>query len=290
MGSDLAGVVASVEPTCKRLRVGDSVWGDIGAIVRARTDNATGKENGAYAQFAVALESQLGVMPQNIKFEEAASLPKVALTSVKALSRYGGAPYADRNVSVVILGGSGGTGSTGIQLAKAFGAKKIITTTSSSNFDFVKRLGADVVIDYHSQNWWDVLLDGSVDVIYDTVGQHGTGDRAMAKLTAGGHYVTIVGAVPEHPRTDVSSTMFINSATNLENVDLLDKLREFVETDRLRSRTLKVYPLKGILDAFAESAGGHTVGKLVIAMPDASADCSKDSSRGDIACDNSLEV
>jgi len=265
MGSDMAGSVIAVETTCKRLKVGDKVWADIGAVTH--TVAAAGKENGAYGQIAVALESQLGMMPRNLDFQEAAALPKVALTSYKALAWYGGAPYTQTAHKILIFGGSGGCGTTGIQIAKALGASEVITTTSGANVDYVKKLGADTIINYHSSNWWEVVADESVDVIYDTVGQPGTGDRAMKKIKPGGYYVTITGSLPTKPRRDVHSNKFINSATNLDNIDLLEALRDLVEQDRLRMPARKAYPLSEIVAAFGESAKGHVNGKLVIDLP-----------------------
>jgi NADPH:quinone reductase-like Zn-dependent oxidoreductase len=265
MGSDLAGTVVAVEDSCKRLQVGDKVWADIGAVT------SDGKENGAFAPIAIALESQLGTMPKNIAFEEAASLPKVALTGYKALTRYGGAPFSN-DETVLILGGSGGTGSAGIQLAKALGAKEIITTCSASNADYVMGLGATRVIDYHTENWWEVLEAGSIDTIYDTHGGSGVGNNAMTILKSGGYYVSIVGALPTHTPSDKHANSFINSDDNLENVDLLEALRAHVEGDRLRMPSRKTYTLSNILDAFTESAAGHVDGKLVIQMPDITAD------------------
>jgi len=265
MGSDLSGVVAAAGEGCARLNVGDRVWGDIGAVVRPIA-GGKGKENGAYAPWAVALESQLGSMPSNVRFEEAASLPKVALTSYKALMWYGGAPYTLSNGTLLVLGGSGGCGTTGIQLAKAFGAKEIIATTSANNAAYVKGLGATRVLDYHQDDWWQVLPDASLDVVYDTVGQLGTGDRAMAKLRPGGYYVTIVGAMPSVPRSDVHTNKFINSDTNLDNFMILDTLRDLVEAEKLRMPTIHKYQLQNVLDAFAESQKGHVHGKLVVEM------------------------
>lgn len=262
MGSDLAGTVLAVEENCTRLAVGDRVWADIGAV--AQTGGGKGKENGAYAQVAVALESQLGPMPKNLGFREAAALPKVALTSYKALAWYGGAPYRNGNGSVLILGGSGGTGTTGIQLAKALGASSIATTTSAANRDYVLGLGATKALDYRKENWWEVFPDGSLDVIYDTVGQKGTGDKAMQKIKSGGFYVTIAGALPTKPRDDVQSTMFINSNTNLDNFEILEKLRGFVESEQLRLKRFATFPLSEVLAAFDRSASGHVDGKLVI--------------------------
>jgi len=273
MGSDLSGVIIAEGKNCERLHLGDRVWGDIGAVVQPAS-GGKGKENGAYAAVAVALESQLGQLPQKLGFREGAALPKVALTSYKALTWYGGAPYRSDNGTILVLGGSGGCGSTGIQLAKALGATEIITTTSAANAAYVTGLGATRVIDYHKEDWWKELLDASIDVIYDTVGQSGTGDRAMAKLRSGGFYVTITGAMPLlHHRSDVHSSMFINSATNLDNFKLLDTLHDFVQAGKLRMSPLKTYQLDSILDAFAESKAGHVVGKLVIEMPERQDEC-----------------
>lgn len=94
--------------------------------------------------------------------------------SYQALKWYSGAPWQTRP-TVLLLGGSGGAGTNRIQLAKAMG-----TTTSAINFDYCKDIGADRTIDYRTHNWWHA------DVVYDCVGQAGTGDRAMTKLRAGG--------------------------------------------------------------------------------------------------------
>eukprot|EP00439_Symbiodinium_sp_Y106_P023696 s5432_g2.t3 len=265
LGSDVVAVVEAVEPSCGRLAVGDRVWADIGAVVQ--TSSGKGKENGAFAPFAVALESQLGRMPKKLSVWEAAALPKVSLTSYKALKWYGGAPYG-RDVTVLILGGSGGCGSTGIQLAKAWGATTIITTTSVANEPYVLRLGADRVIDYRSQNWWEVLSNGTVDVVYDTVGEAGTGDRAMSLMRRGaqlctwavmrGYFVTIAGALPQKPRADIRSSTFINSATNLQNFQLLDELRDLVDAGHLRMPEIQTFELADILAAFDVSAAHHS--------------------------------
>ena len=74
-------------------KVGDFVWGDLGAVVN---DSALGhtEELGGYAEYAVALDDQISSMPKNLNFTEAGVLPLVALTSYKALVWYSGAPFA----------------------------------------------------------------------------------------------------------------------------------------------------------------------------------------------------
>ena len=232
-------------------------------------------------------------MPDDMTFEQAGVLPKVALTSYKALVWFAGAPWSNlnENITVLVLGGSGGTGTTGIQLAKCectlvfrrmsrgnecskswvnqtlelnlagwcrfFSASTIITTCGTSNLDYCKENGADQVgmlscalcllfliclvcvfvsfmimcaqvIDYHTQNWWEVLADNSVQVVYDTVGEDGTADYAMEKLAPGGYFVTIAGSLARDPKPGVKQASFINSDTNLGNLLEMDALSSIV--------------------------------------------------------------
>eukprot|EP00947_MAST-08B_sp_MAST-8B-sp1_P004462 g4462.t1 len=284
LGSDMVGTVVALEdsrmghtgPTActGRIKVGDYVWGDIGANTLAKPTNEKTKELGGYAEYALAVESQIAVAPVNaIGWSQAAVLPKVALTSIKALAWYGGAREwrSEKRAPpvVLILGGSGGTGTTGIQLSKIYGAKEIITTTSAANAAYCKSLGATRVIDYHSDDWWNdaVIADGSIDVIYDTVGQAGTGDRAMQKLRApGGKYVTITGQLASAAKEGTTQAMFINSDSNLNSSMLLDELTGFAEAGKLGMPSVQQsFSLQEIADGFRVSEGGHVVGKLHVA-------------------------
>jgi len=276
MGSDVAGIVQATHGECMRLRVGDEVWGDIGANTHTASGAKT-KELGAYAQFAVALESQLSVVPSHLagRLDEAGSLPKVALTSYKALTwfgRIGDRPATQRKV--LILGGSGGTGSVAVQLAKhAFNGTLVTVTTSAKNFEYLRSLGADVLIDYHTEDWWNtsVVAAASQDIVYDCVGEAGTGDRAVQKLRAGGDYVTITGALASGalpPGT--AQHAFINSDTNLGSANLLEQLASLSGAAALRMPKLTSYDLSDVSQAFAQSQSGHVDGKLIIRVPAAS--------------------
>lgn len=274
IGSDVAAIVVEVGPGCTKLQVGDQVWADIGANTRT-VSGAKTKELGAYGEYVLGLESQLGRMPTNLGFLEAAALPKVALTSYKAFVWYCDALNDTRwskKPSVLVLGGSGGTGSTGIQLAKAFGAVVVITTCSSKNTLYCKGLGADLVIDYATTNWWELLSSNSVDIVYDTVGQPGTGNYAMDKIRPGGFYVTITGALATKVKPGVTQNMFINSDTNLDNLKELNALKSLVESELLRMHHIDgIYTLPTIGQAFNVSRAGHVVGKLVISVGNNSA-------------------
>ena len=111
LGFDVAGTVAAVGKSCKRLKVGDKVWADLG-----KTWPLRGGELGAYAEYAVADEAQVGIKPPSITDGEAASLPLVALTSYQALVKTGaphGGPWGNQNLTVMVTSGSGGTGHVG---------------------------------------------------------------------------------------------------------------------------------------------------------------------------------
>lgn len=264
IGSDIAGLVVSTNNKgCTRLKVGDKVWADIGAVAKLSSTGASTKELGAYAQYALGIETQLGLMPANLSWVEAGSLPKVALTSYKALVWYSGAPWSHKP-TVLILGGSGGTGTAGIQIARALGAGKIITTAGSGASEYCKGVGADEVYDYHTTNWWEdsVIADNTVDVVYDCVGQSGTADRAMKKLRTGGSFVTIAGGVSSHPKPGVKQNHFINSVTNLDNVKQLDAIAVL----NLRMPVLDVFPLAQTQAAFLHMDVPNRLGKTVITM------------------------
>ena len=149
----------------------------------------------------------------------------------------------------------------------------MLTTAGAVNAAYCTSIGADEVIDYHTKNWWDdaIVRDNSVDVVYDCVGQAGSGSRAMMKLREGGYYVTIAGGMGSRPRPGRHQAMFINSDTNLDNVPLLDALANFSSHDQLRMPHLDVFPLAQSGDAFAHMAAPDRSGKTVISIRNATA-------------------
>eukprot|EP00450_Noctiluca_scintillans_P009834 CAMPEP_0194487688 /NCGR_PEP_ID=MMETSP0253-20130528/7891_1 /TAXON_ID=2966 /ORGANISM="Noctiluca scintillans" /LENGTH=333 /DNA_ID=CAMNT_0039327945 /DNA_START=87 /DNA_END=1088 /DNA_ORIENTATION=+ len=258
MGFEGAGTVVAVGPdTSGRLRVGDEVWG------LSESSNL-----GTYADFHSVPENAYFVRPTSISAEEAATIPLVGLTSLQALTRMEHIqPLFGK--TVLILGGSGGVGSMALQLAKnVFKAGKVITTTSSAHLDFVKGCGADDAIDYHVSNWWDVLENGTVHAIFDTVGQIGTGPRATAKLAKDGVFLTIahrglsVGLDP-NPQSNVAQIYEQLDHSRAETG--LALLREYIDNQNLvRPVVQETYALEDLMTAWDVSAEGHVQGKLAI--------------------------
>ena len=281
MGSDIAGTVVFTSPRRAEVntgacpfKIGDHVWGDIGANTHVITGAKT-KELGAYAQFASAIDTQLARVPPRLGLKAAGSLAKVALTSAKALKWY--AKYDTRpssSTSLLVLGGSSATGLAALQLARHWQpAANITTTTSSAHFELVKKVGANQAIDYHTTDWWEsnVVPDGSIDVVYDCVSEGPgvpTGDRAMQKLKPGGAYVTIVGALAQDPvPPNVSQHMFINSDTNLNSSALLSELSQIAQTGALTMPYDSTVSLQNIDAGFARSSSHHAVGKISVEVP-----------------------
>jgi len=176
---------------------------------------------------------------------------------------------------VLILGGSGGTGHVAIQLAKALGATEVITTASASHSDFVRKLGADRLIDYHMEDWWNesVIPDKSLDAIYDTVLQPMTGDRAYSKLKDHGKYVTLCTGIPtcgapmpslttRLSRPSLSSTALRCVAGSCASAANLDELRSFIDAGKLHGHVGAAVPLADIQRGIDLLNSHHVTGKV----------------------------
>ncbi|MGW0634988.1 NADP-dependent oxidoreductase [Nocardia salmonicida] len=175
LGNDLAGTVIGVGAKVQGFRLGDEVY--------ARPDK---DRIGTFAERIAVAETDLALKPTSVSFEEAASLPLVALTAWQALVERANLQPGQR---VLIHAGAGGVGSIAIQLAKHLGAT-VATTVSTGNVEFVRELGADVVIDYRSQDF-EQQLDG-YDLVLDSLGGKNL-EKSLRVLRPGGKAIGIAG-------------------------------------------------------------------------------------------------
>jgi len=259
MGFDVAGTVVQLGAGCRRLSVGDLVWADLGE------NGLASPQLGAWAEFAVAEEAQVGLKPKNMDLMSAGSLPLVSLTDYQAL-RMTGAPWKDRaNVTVVVTSGAGGTGTVALQLARAYGAARVVTAGSPRHFELLKRLGATDVIDYHKGTIWEALEEGSVDVVYDNFGAPGTADLAMASMRSDGVFIWLPGkggAASRHPKPGVRQINY--GLCDSSHHEDLDALAALAEAGQLVAVAPESYALGDIARALDSSVAGHVVGKLGI--------------------------
>ena len=268
LGNDLSGVVSDVGAQVTRYKRGDAIY--------ARLDK---DRIGAFAEFAVVREGAAALKPTNATFEEAASLPLVALTAWQALVEIGKVRQGQR---VLIQAGSGGVGCVAIQLAHHFGAS-VFTTVGQRNVELVKRLGADVAIDYRSARFEDVAKD--CDVVLDSAG----GDtlvRSFDCVKPGGVVVSIGGT----PSTAFARSWGLNpiivllislmsrkvtAAARRHNAryeylfmradgEQLREITRLVECGVIKPLVDKVFSLEQVRDALAYSESGRATGKVVI--------------------------
>ncbi|ROL80351.1 NADPH:quinone oxidoreductase, partial [Pseudomonas chlororaphis] len=175
LGNDLAGVVVRTGSAVKRFKPGDEVY--------ARPPEA---RIGTFAELIAVNESALALKPSNLDMAEAASIPLAALTAWQALVEIA---QVKKGQKVLIHAGSGGVGTLAIQLAKHLGAF-VATTTSTANVEWVKALGADVVIDYKQQDFANELRD--FDVVLNSLGADVL-ESSLKVLKAGGQLISLSG-------------------------------------------------------------------------------------------------
>jgi NADPH:quinone reductase-like Zn-dependent oxidoreductase len=175
LGNDLAGVVVSTGSAVKRFNPGDEVY------ARPPEDRI-----GTFAELIAVNENALALKPSNLNMAEAASVPLAALTAWQALVE---TAKVKKGQKVLIHAGSGGVGTFAIQLAKHLGAF-VATTTSTANVEWVKTLGADVVIDYKQQDFATELHD--FDVVLNSLGNDVL-MKSVEVLKPGGQLISLSG-------------------------------------------------------------------------------------------------
>ena len=175
LGNELAGVVVRVGSGVRRFKSGDEVY--------ARPDK---NRIGTFAEFIAVSEDDLAIKPKSLTMEEAASIPLVGLTAWQALIEKA---KLKKGQKVLIHAGSGGVGTFAIQLAKHLGAT-VATTTSAANIDLVKRLGADIAIDYKKDAFEEILHD--YDVVLNSLDEE-TLKKSLRVLKPGGKLISISG-------------------------------------------------------------------------------------------------
>src|SRR6266850_5693516 len=176
LGRDFSGIVAACGAGVSDLKVGDAVFGVCDAGIE-----------GAYAERIAIPAALVAKKPENLGHAEAAAMALTSLTAIWALED---TAHLKRGETVLIQGGAGGVAGFAIQLAKHIGAT-VVTTASARNHDYVRKLGADRVIDYNTQDFTAAVSD--CDVVFDTVGGE-VQVRSYKVLKPGGRLVWIAAA------------------------------------------------------------------------------------------------
>lgn len=263
-GTDVAGTVVEVgQGAGGKFSVGDRIVTALNVVY-----------GGSLAEYAVAAPSVAAKLPLEVASPHAAGLPVAALTALQGL-RSGGVRAFDGSYSgnVLVLAASGGVGHYAVQLAKIAGAF-VTATCSAQNFDFVKGLGADEVLDYKtpegqalaspSGKMYDIVLDGS----------SGSGvkewNTVLPKLSPNGKVLALtpgMGAVATsvYHLLTFSSKRLIPMVC-LPNAKDLEQMVTLLADGKVKTVIDSSFPLEKAPDAWAKSIDGHAVGKIVVTM------------------------
>ncbi|MCE4372372.1 NADP-dependent oxidoreductase [Xanthomonas hortorum] len=268
LGNDVAGTVVRVGANVRKFKIGHEVY--------ARPDQ---DRIGSFAEFIAVKEASLALKPGNLSMEDAAAVPLVALTAWQVLVETAKLKAGQK---VLIHAGSGGVGTIAIQLAKHLGAF-VATTTGTSNVEWVKALGADVVIDYKTQTFETELQD--YDVVLNSLGTDVL-EKSLKVLKPGGQLISISGPPTPEFAADQGLAWPLKQALRLLSLGIrrkarkrgasyrfvfmraegsqLGELTSLIEAGIIKPVVDRIFALDSTAEALSYVERGRSKGKVVI--------------------------
>jgi NADPH2:quinone reductase len=264
-GLEIAGTVAALGPQATRWKIGDRVM----ALV----------SGGGYAEYCTAHESHALAVPESLSFAEAAAIPETFLTVWHNAFERGGLKKGE---TLLVHGGTSGIGTVAIQLAKAFGARVITTAGSAEKCDAARKLGADVAVNYKTEDFVKATKDATggngAELILDMVG----GDYIARNYEAAaveGRIVQIAfqgspKATVDFRRimlkrlTHTGSTLRARSVPDKAAITaaLADKVLPLLASGRVRPVMDSSFPLAEAAAAHARMESSVHIGKIVLTV------------------------
>jgi len=270
LGHDVAGVVTRVGAAVRDFRVGDEVF------ARPRDLRI-----GTFAEHIAIDQDDVAPKPDSLSLHEAAAVPLVSLAAWQALVDRA---HVKPGQKVLVHAGSGGLGSTAIQLAKHLGAT-VATTASGKNAELVRSLGADVVVDYAREDFAEVL--SGYDVVLDSLGGENL-EKSLAVLEPGGRAIGVAGPPDPGFATQLGAPKFMGAAMGLLSRKVrkqarkrgvsysflfmqasgvqLRELAALYDAGKLRPVVDTTFPFDETLEALTYVEQGRATGKVVITL------------------------
>jgi NADPH:quinone reductase len=261
-GAEIAGVVTAI---------GEKVTG-----VKPGMRVVTLIESGGYSEFALADETSLIPIPEQLDFQNAAALPLQGLSAYHVLKTMG---RLEKGETVLVHAAAGGVGTLSVQLAKLFGAGKIIATASSpEKLELARKMGADVLINYSESNWVEQVLEATggkgVDVALEMVGGE-VFNKTLKCLATFGRLVVFGAASGEQSRMYPSSLMARNQSVIgfflpqiMRKPELLQhslvELLTYLGEGKLKLTIGGVFPLEEAANVHELLQSRKTSGKLLL--------------------------
>ena len=268
LGHDVSGTIVGIGSQVRQFKMGDEVF--------ARPADFS---IGTFAEYIAINEKDLALKPKNISFEEAASMPLVALTVWQAFVEEA---KLKKGQKVFIQAGSGGVGTIAIQLARHLGAT-VATTTSSHNFELVKSLGADIAIDYKTQDFETILKD--YDLVLNSQDEK-TLEKSLRILKPGGKVISISGPPDTAFAKEKGLSWFMKTAIYFlsrkisrqakklgvdysflfmqANGKQLSEIGKLVEAGVIRPVVDKVFMFEQMNEAMSYVSSGRAKGKVIV--------------------------
>ena len=245
LGRDVSGVVEVCGPESTGHQKGDEIYAMLGL------------DRGAYAEHVIVKANEAAPKPGSIDHLAAAGVPLAGLTAWQGLFRYGELKAGQR---VLIHGGSGGVGHFAIQFAKATGAY-VITTVSEKHIEFVRKIGADDVVDYKKQKFENMVRE--VDVVFDLIGGE-TRKRSWSVLKKGGILVSTM----MEPFDEKTRELGVRAAhyTVQENGEELREIRSLIDAGKVKPKISKVFDFHEVRSAHDYVENGDIEGKVVLKL------------------------
>jgi NADPH:quinone reductase-like Zn-dependent oxidoreductase len=248
LGTELAGTVETVGKSVTRFKPGDAVFA------------FPGTKMGCHAQYrAVAEDSPIALKPENLSFEEAATLSFGGSTALHFLGR----AQIKRGESILVIGASGALGTAIVQLAKHFGAR-VTGVTSTTNVQLVSSLGADKAIDYTRDDF--TRMSETYDIIADTVGATSYA-RCKHVLKKKGRFLTMAGGVPDLVAAlwaPMTGSKRVVAGPAAERPEYVRQLAELARTGVIRPVIDRRYEFAQMAEAHAYVETGRKRGSVVV--------------------------
>ena len=247
LAGDFAGVVAEVGEGVTGFIVGEEVYGHAGVLSGG---------SGALAEFTVVSTSKLANKPAAITIEEAASLPLTAASALQAIEEH---IALQRGQKILIHGGTGGIGAIAIQLAKHHGAY-VATTVDGQFVSLAKKLGADEVIDFKTQDFTTIIKE--YDAVLVTAADAAAGSYGVLKK--GGVLVLLAGMVDENAAT-THEVKAIQQMTQTNSFQL-QRIALLADNGVIKPTVDKTFPFEQAKEAYDYFETEHPKGKVVVTL------------------------
>lgn len=264
-GAEVAGVVDEVGSEVSTVKVGDRV------VTLLGSKKATG-----YAEYSIADDRGLMPIPEGVSFEQAVALPLQGLSAYHILKTMGQLEEGD---TVLVHAAAGGVGTIAVQLAKLMGAGKVIATASSpEKLELAGELGADVLINYTEDNWYEQVLDATngrgVNVALEMAGGRVFIDTLKCLATFGRLVVYGVASGEQSPFNPSSLMARNQSVVGFFLPQIMRKPRllqssmkellDYVGSGQLKLQIGGTYPLEEAAEVHSLMQGRKTTGKLIL--------------------------